>query len=143
MSFPEPEITPLNKPYWDGLKEGELRFQRCNSCGNRWLPARESCPKCLAVDAEWCPASGRGKILSWVVYHTAYHDAFAGRVPYDVTLVELEEGPRLLTNIVNGERGARLRIDAAVTLKIEQEGDLALARFELVDARNSAGKADA
>jgi len=134
MSFPEPEIAPLNKPYWDGLKEGELRFQRCKSCGHCWLPARESCPKCLAADSEWRPSSGRGKILSWVVYHTAYHDAFADRVPYDVTLVELEEGPRLLTNIVNGERGAKLRIDALVNLAIEHEGELALARFKLTDA---------
>jgi uncharacterized OB-fold protein len=133
MNFPEPEIIPLNQPYWDGLKQGELRFQRCKSCGNCWLPARESCPKCLTADPEWQAASGRGKILSWVVYHTAYHDAFKDRVPYDVTLVELEEGPRLLTNIVNGERGAALRLNAPVTLKIEHEGELALARFKLTD----------
>lgn len=133
MSFPEPEITPLNQPYWDGLKQGELRYQRCKNCGNCWLPARESCPKCLAANPEWRPASGRGRVLSWVVYHTAYHDAFKNRVPYDVTLVELEEGPRLLTNIVNGECGAALHIDAPVELKIEQEGELALARFKLTN----------
>ena len=134
MSFPAPDITPLNKPYWDGLQEGELRYQRCKSCGNCWLPARESCPRCLAADAEWVQARGRGKILSWVVYHTAYHDAFADRVPYDVTLVELDEGPRLLTNIINGERGKILKIGAVVELAIEREGDLALARFKLTDA---------
>lgn len=133
MSFPEPDITPLNKPYWDGLKEGELRYQRCKSCGNCWLPARESCPRCLAANSEWVPARGRGRILSWVVYHTAYHDAFADRVPYDVTLVELDEGPRLLTNIINGERGKSLKIGAVVELAIEREADLALARFKLVD----------
>lgn len=133
MSFPEPDITPLNKPYWDGLKEGELRYQRCKSCGNCWLPARESCPRCLAANSEWVPARGRGRILSWVVYHTAYHDAFADRVPYDVTLVELDEGPRLLTNIINGERGKSLKIGAVVELAIEREADLALARFKLVN----------
>jgi uncharacterized OB-fold protein len=138
MSFPEPDITPLNQPYWDGLKQGELRFQRCKSCGNCWLPARESCPKCLAAEPEWRASSGRGKIVSWVVYHTAYHDAFADRVPYDVTLVELDEGPRLLTNIVNGGRGAHLSIDAAVKLAIEREGELALARFKLVEVPTDA-----
>lgn len=133
MNFPEHEITPLSQPYWDGLKAGELRFQHCKNCGNCWLPARESCPRCLAAGPEWRASSGRGKILSWVVYHTAYHDAFKDRIPYDVTLVELEEGPRLLTNIVNGEHGAALSLNAAVTLTIEHEGELALARFKLTD----------
>lgn len=135
MSFPEPDITPLNRPYWDGLKSGELRYQRCKNCGNCWLPARESCPRCLAAGAEWLPACGRGRVLSWVVYHTAYADAFADRIPYDVTLVELDEGPRLLTNIVNSDCGKLLRIDAVVELAIQHEGDLALARFKLIDVR--------
>lgn len=131
MSFPQPERTPLNAPYWDGLARGHLLIQQCGHCQHRWLPPREACPQCLSCDVSWQEASGRGKVISWVVYHTAYHEAFEGRVPYDVTLVELEEGARLLTNIVNSDAGKRLSIDAAVTLAIEYEGELPLARFKL------------
>lgn len=131
MSFPQPDSNPRSEPYWQGLKAGRLLIQECRGCGHRWLPAREHCPQCLSGEAEWVPSAGRGRIVSWVVYHTAYDDAFAGRVPYDVTLVELDEGPRLLTNIVDGDGGARLRLDAPVELAVEREGDLALARFRL------------
>ena len=131
MSFPAPEITDLNRPYWDGLATGVLRHQHCSTCSNNWLPARDACPNCLAPDPVWTAASGRGRIVSWVVYHKAYHDAFADRVPYDVTLVELDEGPRLLTNIVDGDAGRALSVGAPVELTIEREGDLALARFRL------------
>lgn len=133
MSFPQPEQTPLNAPYWQSLHEGRLLFQRCSGCQHCWLPAREACPQCLSCEVAWEESSGRGKVMSWVVYHTAYHEAFADRIPYDVTLVELEEGPRLLTNVVNSGSGRSLRIDAPVELWIEREGALALARFRLVD----------
>lgn len=133
MSFPQPDVTPLNKPHWDGLKQGRLMFQQCRRCGHAWLPAREACPECLAPEPEWREAAGEGTVVSWVVYHVAYDEAFSGRLPYDVTCVELDEGPRLLTNIVDSDAGARLRIGLRVSLCIEHEGDLALARFKLAE----------
>jgi uncharacterized OB-fold protein len=139
VSFPAPDITPVSAPYWDGLKAGRLLFQRCLHCGHRWLPPREACPQCLTGGPAWEESAGRGTVVSWVVYHVAYNDAFKNRIPYDVTLVELDEGPRLLTNIVDSKAGKRLAIGAAVHLKIEREGDLALARFslDLVDPSTS------
>ena len=68
-------------------------------------------------------------MISWVIYHHAYHEAFKDRVPYNVTLVELDEGPRLITNIVNPEAG--IKAERPVTLKIEDEHGVALARFAL------------
>jgi hypothetical protein len=65
--------------------------------------------------------------VSWVVYHHAYHDYFASRLPYNVAVVELEEGPRLISNVV-GATG-RLRIDMPLKLVIEREAGIALARF--------------
>lgn len=131
MSFPSPDITPISAPYWDALKAGRLLFQRCRQCNHCWLPAREACPQCLSADPVWDEASGRGVVVSWVVYHVAYNEAFKSRIPYDVTLVRLEEGPQLLTNVVDSEAGRRLEIGAPVRLKIEREGELALARFSL------------
>ena len=129
MSFPLPEPTPLSKPYWDALAQGRLTFQRCRKCNYAWLPARAECPECLAADWEWQTASGKGRVISWVIYHHAYHEAFKDRVPYNVTLVELDEGPRLITNIVNPEAG--IKAERPVTLKIEDEHGVALARFAL------------
>lgn len=128
MDLPKPEITEVNRPYWDALQSGHLVFQRCD-CGHAWLPARRECPACLRPGARWERACGRGTLLSWVVYHTAYHPAFASRLPYHVALVRLEEGPGLLTRIVDGHE--RLVGDAPVELHVTREDALALATFRL------------
>ncbi len=125
-AFPAPERTGLNSAYWDGLAEGRLMFQRCLACGHAWLPARAECPECLRAEWGWEEASGQGRLVSWVVYHVAFHDWFKARVPYNVATVELAEGPRLLSNIVGD---AALRIDMPVVLAIEREEGVALARF--------------
>ena len=127
--MPLPTVTPLPEPYWTGLTEGELRHQKCHQCGNAWLPAREECPRCLAADWEWTAASGRGRLISWVVYHQAFHPAFADRLPYNVAVVELDEGPRLVTNIVEPEDG--LAIERPVVLQIEDESGVSVPRFRL------------
>lgn len=137
MSFPAPAITDVNRPYWTGLQEGRLRYQRCPHCANAWLPARPNCPNCLSPDPEWQDASGRAKVLSWVVYHTAYAEHLKSRIPYDVTLVELEEGPRLLTNVLDSDAGRRLVPDAAVRLVIEHEEGVAIPRFRLTNAKET------
>jgi uncharacterized OB-fold protein len=130
-AFPKPEITELNRPYWDALEQGHLVFQRC-AAGHAWLPARRHCPTCLADAAGWHRSSGRGRLVSWVVYHTAYHEAFASLLPYNVALVELEEGPRLITNIVDANDA--LAGDAPVELAVERQDGQALARVRLARA---------
>jgi uncharacterized OB-fold protein len=127
--MPLPTVTQLTEPYWTGLTEGELRHQSCRQCGYAWLPAREECPRCLADDWEWQPSSGRGRIISWVVYHQAFHPAFADRVPYNVAVVELDEGPRMVTNILAPE--ADLAIESPVVLQIEDESGVSVPRFRL------------
>ncbi len=128
MELPKPEVTEISRPFWDALRDGHLVFQRCD-CGSNWLPPRRECPVCLRSGATWQRASGNGRLLSWVVYHTAYHPAFELRLPYHVALVQLDEGPRLLTQVVDGHEA--LTGDARVQLKVEWEGDFALARFRL------------
>lgn len=127
VDYPLPQVTELTKPYWDALDHGHLVFQRCGACEHAWLPARQECPKCLSPDARWEKAGGGGRVVSWVVYHSAYHDAFKDRLPYVVAIVELDEGPRLITNFI-GPREA-LRGDIPVSLVIEREQGFALARF--------------
>lgn len=122
-----PDIDSINRPHWEGLAQGELRFQQC-ACGHRWLPARAQCPCCLGDSWQWVAAAGGGRILSWVVYHHAYHPAFKERVPYNVALVELDEGPRLMTNI-RGPNEA-LAPDRRVKLSIDTTAAVPIAQFD-------------
>lgn len=130
VELPLPDVTPLTEPYWTGLAEGELRHQRCGDCGNVWLPAREECPRCLSDAVGWQASSGRGRLISWVVYHQAPHASFAQRVPYNVAVVELDEGARLISSVVGPDED--LRIEHPVELRIEQEQGLSVPRFALV-----------
>jgi len=97
---PVPAASPESAPFWKAAKEHRLLIPRCRRCQKFWFPPSRLCPHCLSDDAGWETVSGRGKIYSFVVFHRVYHPAFAGEVPYVVAIVELEEGPRMLTNIV-------------------------------------------
>lgn len=125
-TFPAPERTELSEPYWQGLEEGRLRFQRCEHCGFAWLPPRADCPECLRSKWQWETASGRARLVSWVVYRIAYHNYFKSKLPYNVALVELDEGPRLISNVVGTNA---LTIDQRLELQIEREAGVALAQF--------------
>lgn len=124
---PLPEVTALTEPYWSGLAAGELRLLRCGDCDNAFLPAREECPRCLSDNVSWRASAGRARLISWVVYHSAVHPSFADRLPYNVAIVELDEGARLITNINASED--ELSIEMPLTLSIEQESGVSIARF--------------
>ena len=128
-TMPAPERDALNTPYWDSLARGKLSFQRCGACGHAWLPARSECPACLADQWKWEAAAGGAKLISWVVYHTAFHPAFANRLPYNVAVVELDEGPRLISNVVGIADAETLKIDQRLGLVIEDESGTAVPRF--------------
>jgi uncharacterized OB-fold protein len=124
-------MTDLLHAHRDALAEERLTFQRCATCGNAWLPPRDACPRCLSPEWGWEDARGTGRLVSWVVYHRAYHPDFEDRVPYNVALVELDEGPRLITNVVGIDGVDGLEIDRAVTWQADSEGDVPVARFRL------------
>lgn len=126
------EINALNEPYWASLREGYLKFQSC-ACGYSWLPARKLCPSCLGSSWEWANAQGTGIIKSWVVFHVAYHPEFKDRLPYNVAIVKLDEGPQLITNIAAAQ--SHLRIGARVRLRAPDRSEQPLATFELTDPK--------
>jgi uncharacterized OB-fold protein len=127
-ALPRPDLTPVNAPYWSALGEGRLTYQSC-ACGHRWLPPRADCPNCLGRQWTWQTASGDATLVSWVVFHTPPSEAFEGRTPYTVAVVQLDEGPRMITNIDDAPDGKGLRIGQRLTLAIHREDDLAIARF--------------
>jgi len=126
---PALDTDTIHEAYLAGLAEGRLSLQVC-VCGHRWLPPRASCAECLASKWTWEPAQGSGRLKSWVVYHVAFHESFRERVPYNVAIVELDEGPRLITNILADS--AALRAEAKVRFVPSRQGEHTLARFELV-----------
>lgn len=128
-----PEPTALLAEFRAALADGRLTIQRCVPCGHAWLPQRERCPACLSPEWRREDASGRASVVSWVVYHCAYHPAFADRVPYNVAIVELEEGPRMISNVVGIEADEGLAIGTPLRVVFEREGDVPVARFAIAD----------
>jgi uncharacterized OB-fold protein len=126
---PLPVRDELSGPYWDALAQGQLTFQRCRRCGHVWLPARSECPRCLECDWAREIASGDARLVSWVVYHHAFHPAFAERLPYTVAVVELAEGPRLISNVIDAGDPETLTIDRPLRLIIERAFGISIPRF--------------
>ena len=99
---PTPEINDENRAFWEGCRQGELRVQKCSHCSHiRHLSP--ACPQCLKAEHEWVAANGRGTVYSWIVVHQRYNRAFEEDLPYNVTIVELDEGPRMVTSLVDVE----------------------------------------
>jgi hypothetical protein len=88
-------------PFWEAARRRQLVVQRCRGCGAHRFPARSLCARCLGREAEWVPVGGRGTVFSFAVMHQVYHPGFADDVPYAVVVVELEEGARLISNLVD------------------------------------------
>jgi uncharacterized OB-fold protein len=128
-SKPLPAISELNRPYWDGLKNHQLRLQKCASCATIWSPPAPLCPRCWSREIVWTDLSGRGRVNSWVVFHQSYFRGFEGELPYNVAEVELDEGPRLLTNLV-GVDNAAIRAGMRVEIVFDEVTEaITLAKF--------------
>jgi uncharacterized OB-fold protein len=119
---PLPKPNEDTRPFWDGCREHQLRFQKCSHCGQVLWPPSMLCPKCYSRDAEWTVASGRGKIFSYAVYHKPFHPAFKQQLPYVVAVVVLEEGPHILSNIVECSHD-QLKCDMEVSVTWEAVSD--------------------
>lgn len=127
---PLPAISDFNRPFWTAARNHKLSLQKCNSCGKLWAPNGPVCPHCFSEDYEWAELSGRGKIASWVVFHKVYYPSFANDVPYGVAFVELEEGPRIISSIVDTPHD-RLSIGMPVEVVFEDVNDeVSLPKFK-------------
>jgi uncharacterized OB-fold protein len=125
------ELGPLEAHRWAALQDGAVVFQRCREDGHAWLPPAPECPRCLGTSWEWEEAGGEGVLVSWVVFHRALAPALGDRVPYAVALVELAEGPRLVTELEGVPGPARPRCDAPVRVAAAARDGVRLARAAL------------
>lgn len=99
--FPDPVPSEDNQPFWDALRRGELVIQECTACGALQHPPRSMCADCGSFERGWRQASGRGSVYSYIVSHQPIHPALQGFTPFATVLIELEEGPRMASNLVD------------------------------------------
>lgn len=97
-----PTVTPETAHFWEGARLGELRLQRCEGCRHVYFPPRPFCPRCHSTSVTVFRASGRATLYSYVINHRPRPDW--PQEPFSMAIVELEEGPRMLTNIVEIEQ---------------------------------------
>ncbi len=99
MRFDLPTPDDETRPFWDGCREGTFLVRKCNACHEYHYYPRPFCPKCWSDDVEWAPASGRASLYTYSVVHANDLPPWPERVPYVAAVVDLEEGPRVMTNI--------------------------------------------
>ena len=128
---PAPRPDPESAAYWAATVDNVLLVQKCTSCYHHQLYARAHCLVCRSPVA-WVEASGRGTVYSYTVIRQNFSRAFRELLPYVVALVDLEEGPRLMTNIV-GSQPEDVRIGDAVRVRFEEVSEeAALPIFERI-----------
>lgn len=125
---PLPHPSPLTRPFWDGARSRVLRVQRCDDCATHIFYPRYLCPACGGDRIPWVTTSGRGTIFTYTIARRPTHPAFADRVPYVIAVVELEEGPKLTTNIVEVDLDD-LAIGMPVEATFKDVDDITLVHF--------------
>jgi len=123
----EPRPTPETEPFWEGCAAGELRLQHCPTCDAHYFPPRPFCPTCLSDEVEWQPVSGRATLHTYVINHRA---APGFEAPYAIAVVQLEEGPRMMSNIVGVDATPEaLELDMPLQVTFETRGAMQLPVF--------------
>jgi uncharacterized OB-fold protein len=118
---PVPAITPETRHFWEGTRAGELRLQRCTACSHTYFPPRPFCPRCASRDVAVFPASGRATLYSYVIHHRPV-PGFTP--PYSIAVVTLQEGPRMMTNIVETPQTPEaLQLDMPLEVVFERLND--------------------
>lgn len=115
-----PKPTPETQEFWDGAARGELRIQRCDDCDRAYFYPRPLCPHCGSENTDWFTASGRATLYS---YSISMRSVYGYEAPYSIAIVTLEEGPRMLTNIVDIEQTPEhLILDMPLEVRFENRG---------------------
>lgn len=138
LPAPAPLVNPETAPFWEATTRGELLITHCNDCGKyTWYP-RFFCAHCWSTDVIQTPAAGTGTIYSFAINRRGVRDyAAEGVTPYVIAYVELTEGPRVLTNIVDCDPES-LKIGDSVMLTFHDTGQgSALFRFRPIDTARS------
>jgi len=123
--LPQPVSNADSLPYWNAARERRLVIRQCKACGQPHFMPRYLCPHCWSDELEWVDAKGGGSVHSFTVVRRASDPAFAALVPYVVALIDLDEGPRMMANIL-GANALDVKIGDRVSVSFEDRGDGAL-----------------
>ncbi|MGJ5827155.1 Zn-ribbon domain-containing OB-fold protein [Streptomyces ossamyceticus] len=126
--FDLPEADAFSRTYWDAAAEGRLLVRRCGACGRAHHYPREFCPHCWSEDVRWEQASGRATLYTWSVVHRNDLPPFGERVPYVAAVVDLVEGPRMMTEVVECA-AADLRVGMEVEAVFREAGEFRVPVF--------------
>lgn len=130
---PRPRVDGPERPFWLGLREREIRVQRCTACGHRRFPASRFCPECHSDAFAWEAVGTTGTVETFCVFHKAYFPGFLGEMPYAVVQVRLDDGPRFFSNLV-GTRPADIRPGQRVTAVFEDlDAEATVLKFKLIE----------
>ncbi len=120
--LPEPDET--NRPYFDAAREGKLRLQQCSDCGGWMFPVRKRCQHCGSTKLQWTDASGRGTLYAHGQLQREYHPRHKGHLPVLMAQVDLDEGVRMNTNLVQCEpANAKVGMKVELTFDISPTGE--------------------
>lgn len=122
MRFDLPSPDADTQPWWDACRDGRLLIKLCAQCGAHHFYPRPFCPHCWSTAVDWVEASGRGTLYTYSVVRTNDLPPFPERVPYVAAIVELEEGPRMMSNVVGCEFDA-LAVGMALEVEFRDVGD--------------------
>lgn len=134
VRFDLPEVDGLSRTYWDAAAEGRLLLRRCGAagCGRAHHYPREFCPYCWSEDVRWEEASGRAVLYTWSVVHRNDLPPFGTRTPYVPAVVDLVEGPRMMTEVVEWEEGGgELRAGAGLQVAFRESGGFVVPVFRV------------
>jgi uncharacterized OB-fold protein len=123
--LPQPVANADSLPYWNAARERRLLIRQCGACGAKHFMPRYLCPVCWSENLEWIESAGKGSVHSYTVIRRAPVATFAGRVPYVIALIDLDEGPRMVTNVL-GDDALSVKIGDRVEVTFEDRGDGAL-----------------
>lgn len=98
---PAPPVTELSQGFWDGVARQELMIQRCGSCDRLRHYPQPFCPACHSEESDWAKVAGKGRIYSYTVAHRAFHPAWKEHVPYVIATIELDEGVRMVCDLLD------------------------------------------
>ena len=130
--LPIPAVNADSQPYWDAARARRLILKSCPACKQPHFPPRHLCPRCWTPATDWIESKGEGSVYSFTVMRRAPLPEFAARVPYVVALIDLDEGPRMLANIVS-EGALDVRVGERVRVNFEECRDgIVVPQFERI-----------
>lgn len=126
---PQPKMTPGAEHYWQSATEEHFVLPQCDDCSEIFFYPRVWCPKCFSQNLSWYKASGKGKVYSFSVVHQAPFPSYKNDVPYVLAIIALEEGPHMMSNVINCDPQSVL-VDMPVNVTFESRGEMKIPQFQ-------------